>query len=113
MDYIVYLAAPIAFVVAVPTRANLWACTALFAAYYLNTMSWMGLTPLLAKRRRQPGSRFTSLEMPTGLIEGTETVILYALFYIFAPYSAHLFLLMAILVCLTAAQRLWWAYRHL
>jgi phosphatidylglycerophosphate synthase len=113
LDYLVYVAVPVAFVVAVPTTANLWACMALFASYYLNTMSWMALSPLLEKRSPQTGSRFTSLEMPTGLIEGTETVIFYALFYLFPAYSAHLFLIMAALVCITAAQRLWWAYRHL
>jgi phosphatidylglycerophosphate synthase len=113
LDYIVYLAVPVAFVVAVPTMANLWAGLALFASYYLNTMSWMGLSPLVEKHRRQPATRFTSLEMPTGLIEGTETVIFYALFYCLPDYSAHLFLLLAVLVCVTAAQRLWWAYRQL
>jgi hypothetical protein len=96
-----------------PTAANVWACMALFASYYLNTMSWMALSPLVEKRSQQTGSRLTSLEMPTGLIEGMETVIFYALFYLFPAYSAPLFLLMAALVGITAAQRLWWAYRHL
>jgi phosphatidylglycerophosphate synthase len=117
LDYIVYLAAPVAFVVAAPSSANLWACIALFGSYYLNTMSWMCLSPLLEKRARaQRGpnaAHLTTLEMPAGLVEGTETIILYSLFYVFAGFSAQLFLLMAVLVAFTAAQRLWWAYRHL
>lgn len=113
LDFIVYLAVPVAFIVAMPTTANLWACVVLFASYYLNTMSWMSLSALLEKRHRQPTSRLTSLEMPTGLIEGTETIIFYASFYLFSPYSAQLFTIMALLVCFTAAQRVWWAWWYL
>jgi hypothetical protein len=53
------------------------------------------------------------MEMPTGLIEGAETIVFYIAFYLFSVYLAPLFWLMAVLVVITAGQRLVWAYRHL
>jgi phosphatidylglycerophosphate synthase len=113
LDFLVYLAVPIAFIVVMPTVANLWAGLFLFASYYLNTMSWTILGALIEKRQLQPINRLTSLEMPTGLIEGAETILFYCSFYLLPAYVAQLFGLMAILVLFTAGQRIWWAYRHL
>jgi len=113
LDFIIYLAVPIAFMVKLPTVSNLWAGIALFAAYYLNTISWTALSALLEKRRLQSTTRLTSLEMPTGLIEGAETILFYSAFYLLPGYIASLFAFMAVLVLFTASQRLWWSYRHL
>jgi phosphatidylglycerophosphate synthase len=113
LDFLVYLAVPISVVISVPTTLNLWALVALFSSYYLNTMSWMGLSALLEKRRLQSSQRLTSLEMPTGLIEGAETIVFYALFCLLPSYTAWLFGLMALLVLVTIGQRLIWVYRQL
>jgi phosphatidylglycerophosphate synthase len=113
LDTIVYLAVPLAFVVASPSITNLGAALILLASYYLNTISWTILSALLEKRRLQPANRLTSLEMPTGLIEGAETIVFYAAFHLLPGYVAPLFWLMAALVVFTAGQRIVWAYRHL
>lgn len=113
LDFIIYLTVPLAFAAAVPTVANLWACLALLASYVLNTISWTTLATLLEKRNRQSVGRLTSMEMPTGLIEGAETIIFYTLFYLLPGQIPLLFTIMAILVCFTATQRVWWAYRAL
>lgn len=113
LDFIIYLAVPLAFVVAQPTVVNLWACLALLTAYVLNTISWTTLATLLEKRHRQTVGRLTSMEMPTGLVEGAETIAFYTLFYLLPGQLALLFTVMAILVFFTAGQRLWWAYRAL
>jgi hypothetical protein len=47
--------------------------------------------------------------MPSGLIEGSETIFFYGLFFLFPEYMVGLFGLMAILVLLSAVQRLVWA----
>jgi phosphatidylglycerophosphate synthase len=112
-DFVVYLAVPVAFTLAMPTVPVLGALIALLASYYLNTMSWMGLAALLEKRQRTTQQRQTSLEMPTGLIEGAETIVLYATFFLFPGAVSWLFGLMALLVLFTAGQRLGWAYRYL
>lgn len=112
-DFIVYLAIPLAFLFAWPAPINLWAGLALFAVYYLNTMSWTVLSAILEKRQLQSTARLTTMEMPTGLIEGAETILFYSAFYLFPGYLAYSFGFMTILVLYTALQRIWWAYRHL
>lgn len=112
-DFIVYLAIPLAFLFVWPAPINLWAGLALFAVYYLNTMSWTVLSAILEKRQLQSTARLTTMEMPTGLIEGAETILFYSAFYLFPGYLAYSFGFMTILVLYTALQRIWWAYRHL
>ena len=113
LDFVIYLAVPVAFIWAMPTTANLWAGIALLGSYVMNSISWTTLAALLEKRQRQTINRLTSMEMPTGLIEGAETIIFYTLFYLLPGQIAPLFAVMAILVFYTASQRVWWAYQTL
>ncbi len=113
LDFVVYLAIPIAFLWVMPTQVNLWAGIALLAAYVINLLSWNSLSALLEKRQYQSEGRLTSIEMPSGLIEGLETIIFYCLFFLVPSYLAILFVTMAVLVFFTAGQRVWWAYRNL
>ncbi|MCB0064962.1 MAG: CDP-alcohol phosphatidyltransferase family protein [Caldilineaceae bacterium] len=113
LDFVIYLTVPIAFLIAMPTAANLWAGIALLTSYVMNSISWTTLAALLEKRQRHSTDRLTSMEMPTGLVEGAETILFYTLFYLFPAHIAPLFSLMAGLVLFTAGQRVWWAYYHL
>lgn len=113
LDFVIYLAVPVAFIWAMPTAANLWAGIALLGSYVMNSISWTTLAALLEKRHRQTANRLTSMEMPTGLIEGAETILFYTLFYLLPGQIALLFTVMAILVFYTAIQRVWWAYQTL
>ncbi len=113
LDFVVYLAIPLAFVAAAPTVFNFWALAALLAAYVLNTVSWAVLSSLIEKRSAASSGRLTSVEMPTGLIEGAETIIFYTLFCLLPGYVAYLFGAMALLVLVTVGQRLVWAWRNL
>jgi len=113
LDYIIYLAVPLALIAAQPTPATMWAGLFLISSYVLNAISWTTLAALLEKRQRHTVNRLTSMEMPTGLIEGAETIFFYTLFYLLPAYSALLFASMALLVLFTACQRVWWAYHHL
>jgi phosphatidylglycerophosphate synthase len=113
LDFLVYLAVPIAFVVASPSNGLLWALAFLLASYQINTLSWTLLSTILEKRRQSASDRLTSVEMPSGLIEGAETVVIYSLFFIFPEQVFWLFLLMGILVFYTAGQRIVWAYRNI
>jgi phosphatidylglycerophosphate synthase len=113
LDYAVYLAIPIAFVVAAPTPAHTWTIIALLAAYQINSLSWTLLSSLLEKRQVAAAGRLTSIEMPAGLIEGAETVAFYTLFFLLPAYIPWLFGVMAALVIITATQRVWWAWRNL
>jgi phosphatidylglycerophosphate synthase len=87
----------------------------LLASYRVNAASWMYISTLLEKRQQGAKSQgeFTSVTMPPGLIEGTETVVAYVLFFALPGYLLPLFAVFAALVTVTAAQRLVWAARNL
>ncbi|GIV76946.1 MAG: membrane protein [Litorilinea sp.] len=113
LDFIVYLAVPLGFVAANPSLPVLWSALALLASYVLNLLSWTTLSALLEKRERRKSPRLTSVEMPAGLIEGAETILFYSFFFLMPQAITYLFGLMALLVLVTAGQRVVWAYRHL
>jgi phosphatidylglycerophosphate synthase len=112
LDYVVYLAVPLAFVAAAPSPALYWAALFLISSYVLNLMSWSVLSAILEKRRWQAKARQTTIEMPPGLIEGAETIAFYTLLFLLPSQVAWLFGLMALLVFFTTGQRIWWASRH-
>lgn len=93
----------------------------LLAVFYVNGASWMYLSSLLEKRRASgtirdespAASRSTSIQMPAGLVEGTETVLFYLLFLLFPSYYPLLFYLMAAATAVGVVQRLAWAWDRL
>jgi phosphatidylglycerophosphate synthase len=100
----------------------------LLAAFYVNAASWMYLAAVIEKRRglgkdqndslyANPESRhadkLTTVEMPTGVVEGTETVLFFALFLLLPGHYAILFWIMAAATAAGVVQRLIWAYRTL
>ncbi|MBX3001215.1 MAG: CDP-alcohol phosphatidyltransferase family protein [Caldilineaceae bacterium] len=113
LDFVVYLLVPVAFVWATPSLANIWALIFLFASFQINTLSWTLLSAIVEKRRQHDTARLTTVEMPTGLIEGAETVIFYSLFFLMPGLVHLLFWIMGMLVFFTAGQRIWWAWRNL
>lgn len=113
LDYLIYLGVPIGFVLAEPTPRLFWALIFLLASYPLNILSWTLLAALLEKNQQADADRLTSFEMPSGLIEGAETVLLYTLFFLLPGGVFWLFVLMAALVYATIGQRVWWAWRVL
>lgn len=114
-DFTVYAAIPLAIAVRTPTPLVTLSALALLALYYLNTASWMYLAAILEKRGQGSASsgEATSVTMPTGLIEGAETVVFYAAFCLFPTYASYLFIAMSLLLVVTVAQRLRWAQAHL
>ena len=111
IDFTVYVIVPIGIVLGRPEQAHWVALVFLLSAYYVNAASWMYLSSILEKRGRgaKASSELTTITMPTGIIEGTETVIAYFLFLLFPSYIIFLFPIFAILVWATVAQRVIWA----
>ena len=72
----------------------------------------MYLSALLEKRGRSDAT-VTSITMPTGVIEGSETIAFFVAFLALPQLSYRLFVAMAVLTLLGAALRLVWAFRHL
>ena len=114
-DFITYAAIPIGLVLGRPDRLSMIALILLFAVFYVNTISWSYLSALLERRALGAATRAekTTVTMPTGLIEGAETIIFYTLFFVFPNVISILFILMALLTAFSAVQRIVWAIRHL
>lgn len=116
LDMVIYAIVPIAAAVAAPQSATLWlALACLLASFYVNAGSWMFLSAILEKRAAGERERReeTSVTFPPGLVEGVETMILFTLFILLPAHLTALFWLAALLIALTAAQRLVWAVRRL
>ncbi len=115
LDTVVYAALPLGLALAANTPLGYLSLALLLGSFYINGASWMYLAALLEKRQSGAAAQgeLTTVTMPSGLIEGTETVIFYTLFLLFPTALVPLFALMALLVLITAAQRLVWAARHL
>lgn len=115
LDTVIYAVLPFALVLGSPSSAAWLSLGLLLASFYVNGASWMYLAALLEKRRQgaAAGGELTTITMPGGLIEGTETVIFYTLFLLFPRAIVPLFGLMAVLVLATVLQRFLWAQRVL
>ncbi len=111
-DFGVYALVPLGLALHVNASAVWLALALLLSSFYVNAASWMLLSALLEKRARSTVSQ-TSVAMPGGLIEGTETILFYVSFYLLPGYLAVLYLLMASLVLLTVFQRGVWAAQAL
>ena len=106
-DFVIYALLPISLMVSNTSLSGWFALAFMLACFYVNAASWMYLSALLEKRQARP--EVTSITMPKGLIEGTETIIFYCLFIIFPEFLPILYSLMALLVIITIFQRLSWA----
>jgi len=117
-DFAVYAWLPIALVLGVPSLpkghavTNYLALAFMLASFYLNAASWMFLSSILEKRQHQK-DKCTTINMPAGLIAGTETILFYCLFILLPQYLSLLYTIMGILVLLTVGQRLLWAIKTL
>ena len=121
LDFVLYALLPLAAAAGVelPSTADraalAWLVAALLGTFYVNAASWMYLAAVLEKRSAGAAARseLTSITMPTGLVEGTETIIFYSLFMLFPGALGPLMIIMLAGVWLTIAQRVAWALRHL
>jgi len=115
LDTAIYALIPSAIVLGAPSQAGWCSLLVLLISFYVNAASWMYLAGLLEKRSlgAKSQSELTTITMPGGLVEGAETVLFFTLFLVFPAAQVYLFVLMAVLVLATIAQRLIWATRHL
>ena len=113
-DFTVYAAIPLTLAWHY-NSVILWKAAAfLLGTFYINAASWMYFSALLEKNRtHKDSSRFTSAVIPEGLVEGTETIIFYSLFFIFPAYLVWIFSIMASLTLITIIQRIISAFRNL
>lgn len=110
-DFVFYAAIPMAFVLRDP-GANALAGAFLLASFYVNGASFLGFAVLAEKRGMQTRSRGEkSLYFTAGLLEGTETIVLFVLFCLLPDAFAPLAWGFGALCLVTAGARVWLAWR--
>ena len=108
-DTLGYAAIPLGISLGLETRAVWVAAAFLLAAFYVNTISWSYLAALRERRGAGAAARgeHTSITMPPAVIEGTVTMVFFALFLLLPTKAAVFFWVMAALVIVNVGQRLW------
>ncbi len=105
-DVLIYAVVPIGLAIRLD---DAWPATAvLLASFYLNAVSWLYLSAVAERRAAGAANtgESTSVHMPTGLIEGTETIVIYAAMLLLPQHFEVLAWAMAALVGVTIVQRL-------
>lgn len=115
VDDVIYAVIPIAIALSIGQASVYIALIFMLATFYVNMASWTVLSSILEKRNRgaNKSGEMTTVTMPPGLIEGTETVAFYSLFFLLPNFTAALFIIMGILVIITIAQRMQWALNNI
>lgn len=113
-DFFIYALIPLAFAYRGEEKL-LYSCLIMVAVFYINGASWMYLSSLLEKRAlgAEAFGEMTSVTMPSGLVEGAETIVIYTLFYILPHKLPLLFMIMTAGVLIGTFQRILWAFRNL
>lgn len=110
-DFVVYAAVPLGIAMHGGAFAHV---AILMAAYYVNAASWMLLSQLAERRgSARSGDERTTVAIPGGLIEGTETAVAYTLLLVVPGAFRVLVPILAGAVLVTAVQRMMWANRTL
>jgi len=106
-DTIGYAAIPLGVAAGIDSRTG-WIVTAvLLATFYVNAVSWTYIAAVLEKRGS--AGAVTSVVMPRGLVEGTETIVFFTLALAVPSIAVWVFGVMAAAVAVTVGERLWWS----
>ncbi|HAX18149.1 MAG TPA: CDP-alcohol phosphatidyltransferase [Actinobacteria bacterium] len=113
-DFAVYAMIPISFALKTNLKEIWIAAVFLLGSFYINTASWLYLSAILEKRRKEADNGIlTSVVMPKGLVEGFETIIFYSLFFIFPSYLILLFSIMSVMTMISTMQRVYFSLKYL
>jgi phosphatidylglycerophosphate synthase len=104
-DFLFYGAVPAAFVIAAP-ETNAIAGAFLLTSFYVNGTSFLGFAILAEKRKMKTDARgVKSLYFTGGLLEGTETILFFALLCLFPNWFAPMAWIFGALCFVTALSR--------
>ena len=112
LDFAVYAAVPLAFAVADP--ANALAASCLLASFLVNGAAFLAFAVMAERRKISTDTQGRkSLYYLAGLMEGTETIVFFALFCLWPAWFVRLALVMAALCVVSGVTRILVAYRTL
>ena len=114
-DFAVYAIVPLSLAAGKNNPYLLIALSCMLGVFYVNAASWMYLAAILEKRNASgsAGRSDTAVEMPAGIIAGTETLIIYSVFILFHEHAFIIFNITTVLVLLTVLQRILWGVKNL
>ena len=104
-DTIGYAAVPLGIAFGVDQPGTWQVIAVLLGSFYVNSVSWLMLSALLEKRGERASGEQTSVTMPTGLIEGTETIVLFTIALALPQHARITFAVMAAGVAIGVTQR--------
>jgi phosphatidylglycerophosphate synthase len=111
LDFVFYGIVPLAFVLRLP-EANAVAGATLLFAFYVNGASFLAFAVLAAKRRLETTAQgLKSIYFSAGLVEGTETILCFALMILFPAFFTPIAFVFAGLTLATALGRVLLAWR--
>ena len=115
LDFVIYALIPISFTIAYSSSIVDYAVLSIMLGlFYINTASWMYLSGVIEKRSiNSKIPEQTSLPMPTGLMEGAETILLFSLLLIFPHLMIYIYLFISLLTIIGIIQRIRWGYIHI
>ena len=112
-DVVVYAA--LALAIPVGGGSAEWAAAGIMlAGFYVNITSWTILATMLETRRLTDSEgRSTSMHMQRGFMEGSETILAFAVLIIVPEWRLVVMLIAAAAAFISAGQRIVFAVRHL
>eukprot|EP01095_Lingulamoeba_sp_RSL-Kostka_P001779 TRINITY_DN1257_c0_g3_i8.p1 TRINITY_DN1257_c0_g3~~TRINITY_DN1257_c0_g3_i8.p1 ORF type:complete len:216 (-),score=31.22 TRINITY_DN1257_c0_g3_i8:183-830(-) len=116
-DFIIYSLIPIGLVIGTNEPSDdLYIILALMeGSFFVNAVSQMFLSSILEKRNygSKVQGEMTTVTMPDGLIEGTETLISFSIFMLFPSIIYFGYIFFSIGVGINIIYRIYWAYIHI
>lgn len=113
-DFVIYGAVPLAFALREPASSAVPAAALLFS-FYVNGASFLAFAAVAAKRGLGGGTRgIKSIHYTAGFMEGTETILFFALMIAMPPWFPILAYAFAGLTLMSALARVtlaWYAFR--
>lgn len=115
VDFAMYTIIPFGLVMHDPQMDRLIVLAFLFGTFYINAAAFLYLSAILERRNQgaKQGGELTSITMPRGIIEGTEAIIIFCLFFLLPKHLTLLLGILGILVIATTVQHIIWSMRNL
>ncbi|MEO8852052.1 MAG: CDP-alcohol phosphatidyltransferase family protein [Allobranchiibius sp.] len=113
-DFVVYGAAVVGVAIGATSEYGVawWPFLLVLLAYYVNGTAFLAFSSIAERTGRQRDDG-RSLSFLGGIAEGTETIVVHSLWLIFAPQAGVIAMVWAVVVGVSAAQRIIAGFRDL
>jgi len=115
VDFGIYTIIPFGLAMHEPHTGQLIVLAFLFGTFYINAAAFLYLSAILERRNQgaKQSGELTSVTMPRGIIEGTEAIVIFCLFFLLPNHLTILFGILGTLVVATTFQHIIWSMRNL